>query len=473
MYELKGKYGVAAVHSQTADKVSVDQIKEMLDCEWSKDLSIKIMPDYHAGKGCVIGTTIQLDGYVVPNLVGVDIGCGMVTTELGSKRIEFSELDRFIKSAIPTGQNVNAQLTEWDRLDDLKCLAKINKDRVLRSIGTLGGGNHFIEIDRDKSYKQYLIVHSGSRYLGVQVAKYYQALAEKKGQSFSIELENSIEKGIADLKAAGEQGKISNFIKESKDNYPQSNIPKALMGLTGQDMEDYLNDMKIAQEYAILNRDTIVNKILAFLNIGENNSFHTIHNYISTNEREETILRKGAISAEKYEKVLIPINMRDGCIIGIGRGNKDYNYSAPHGAGRLFSRTQAKNNFSLEEFEETMKGVYSTSVNHSTLDESPMAYKSLEEILPNLEETIKVVEIIKPVYNFKHSEEIEEVEEIDDSTAEKQTQEKLKSMLEEYKRMANEALINRPMPVFQKCDSCGFLVVQEDLMDRICSDCRG
>ena len=336
---------------------------------------IRIMPDVHAGKGCVIGFTADLGDKVVPNLVGVDIGCGMLTVCLGKADVDFEKLDHVIRGNVPSGRGLQETGSKWTKLSQLRCYDALKEiDRVNRSMGTLGGGNHFIEIDKDEGNNKYLIIHTGSRNLGKQVAEYYQHLA--------VEIM---------------QGK-----NESKK------VPKELCFLTEGYREDYLHDMKLCQEFASDNRYSIAAAILHGMN-GKKNvdilekgiSFETVHNYI---DPETNIIRKGAIAAYEGQRVLIPMNMRDGCIIGIGKGNPDWNCSAPHGAGRLFSRSAAKDLITLEEFQESMEGIYTTSVNKSTIDESPMAYKPMEEIVDKIADTVEIESIIKPVYNFKAAE---------------------------------------------------------------------
>ncbi|MDD3229687.1 MAG: RtcB family protein [Oscillospiraceae bacterium] len=397
------------IFTENIEPEALNQIYTLVKQPAFVDCKVRIMPDVHAGAGCVIGFTADLGDKVIPNIVGVDIGCGMLTVELGDIDIDFEQLDRIIRENVPSGRNVNeCQLVDFERLKDIRCFRELNDTkRIERSVGTLGGGNHFIEVDADEDGVKYLIIHTGSRNLGKQVAEYYQNLAVEIMQG-KDQLYERQEKLIADYKAQGRKKEIAKAIKElhRKFNPNPLNIPKELCYLTGKHREDYLHDMEICQHYAIVNRYNIANSIIgnlfgsdiAYWNLP---MFETIHNYI---EHETNIVRKGAISAKAGERLLIPINMRDGCIIGIGKGNEDWNCSAPHGAGRIMSRSKAKKLVSLGEFEESMKGIYTTSVNQSTVDESPMVYKPIEEIVTNITDTVEIEKIIKPIYNFKASE---------------------------------------------------------------------
>lgn len=367
------------------------------------DCKVRIMPDVHAGAGCVIGFTADLGDKVIPNIVGVDIGCGMLTIELGNIDIDLERLDNAIRKKVPCGRNVHESRACRFDLQSLRCFRELkDSKRLERSIGTLGGGNHFIEIDTDDSGCKYLIIHSGSRNLGKQVADYYQSLAVEIMQG-KDRLYEQQEQLIAEYKAQGRRKEIEKAIRElhRKFNPNPLGIPKELCYLTGKYREDYLHDMELCQRFAVLNRNAIACAIIDEMDWTSLGAFETIHNYI---EVDSNMVRKGAISAKAGEKLLIPINMRDGCIIGIGKGNEDWNCSAPHGAGRIMSRSKAKETVSLEEFEESMKGIFTTSVNQSTIDESPMVYKPIEEIVSNIGDTVEIVKIIKPIYNFKASE---------------------------------------------------------------------
>jgi len=404
MIEIKGKYTTAKVYIDKLEEGAEEQILELCNQDFAKSCKIRIMPDVHAGRGCVIGFTADLGEKVIPNIVGVDIGCGMLTVELGKIEIDFKSLDEAINKYIPSGKNTHeGRIYKFDKFRELKCFRELkDSKRIERSIGTLGGGNHFIEIDIDSDGNKYLVIHSGSRNLGKQVADIYQKLAIElcKGkEEYYIERE----KIIKESKESGEKGFIQTRLKELLKKYTQTNpdYPEHLCFLTGKFRNDYLFDMNICQEYACLNREKMAEIILdkAFSKkLSDFNFFQTIHNYISF---EDNIIRKGSVSAKFGEKLLIPINMRDGSLICIGKGNPDWNYSAPHGAGRLMSRTKAKETFSLDEFSKQMKGIYTTSVNQSTVDECPMAYKNMDDIVNNISDTAEIIEIIKPVYNFK------------------------------------------------------------------------
>ena len=364
MIELKGKYNSAKVFTNNIEAEAKAQIIELCDQEFVAGSKIRIMPDVHSGAGCVIGTTMTISDKVVPNLVGVDIGCGMYTVKLGRIDLDLEKLDRVINREIPAGFKIRKTKHRYAadiNLAKLKCRKHVDLDRGYHSLGTLGGGNHFIEVNKDSNDCLYLVVHSGSRHLGLQVAEYYQKLAYQK-------LKHKV------------------------------NVPRDLAYLEGQDFDDYLHDMDLMQKYAVLNRQAIADVILEAMELKGLDAFTTIHNYI---DLKHMILRKGSISAQKGEQILIPINMRDGSILAEGKGNPEWNYSAPHGAGRIMSRTQARKVLSLSEFKEEMSGIYSTSIGRSTLDEAPMAYKPIDEILENIGDTASIIDILKPIYNFK------------------------------------------------------------------------
>lgn len=399
---IQGKAAAITIYQDQVDQETLSQISLLSDQPFTKGSKIRIMPDCHAGKGCVIGTTMTITDKIVPNLVGVDIGCGMLMSSLGTSPIDFPALDDFIHQAIPSGMAIHE--SQQDCAIDLHQLrsysALKNSDRFTRALGTLGGGNHFIEIDQDEKGEHYLVIHSGSRNLGKQIAEYYQDLAIQEGRNNVFNKEEAVEHMIARYKQEGRNREIEAALKKIKQTSVRLPYPEELAYLEGQAFSDYLHDMDIAQHYAVLNREAIARKILAFLGLNFDQQDHlcTIHNYIDI---DRMILRKGAISAQKCERVIIPINMRDGTILGVGKGNAEYNFSAPHGAGRLFSRNEAKERFTLAEFQKTMKGIYSTSIEEGTLDESPFAYKSLPMILPYLKDSVTVTSFIKPVYNFK------------------------------------------------------------------------
>ena len=396
------------IFTKNVEQEAVDQIELLLAQDAFKDCKVRIMPDVHAGKGCVIGFTADLGEKVIPNIVGVDIGCGMLCVSLGQTDIDFEKLDNVIRSYVPSGRDVHEGRTiRFDELQELKCYRELrDTKRLERSIGTLGGGNHFIEVDVAEDGYKYLVIHTGSRNLGKQVADYYQNLAFEL-MSGKDKLYEEQDRLIKEYKSAGRKSEIQSAIAELHRNFKavNPNIPKDLCYLEGKYREDYLHDMRICQKFAYMNRVMIAQIICNHMGWGVDadmpDYFECIHNYI---DHDSNIVRKGAISAKYGEKVLIPINMRDGCIIGTGKGNEDWNQSAPHGAGRVMSRTKAKELVLLEEFEKSMDGIYTTSVNQSTIDESPMAYKTLDEIVENIKDTVDVLAIIKPVYNFKASE---------------------------------------------------------------------
>jgi RNA-splicing ligase RtcB len=359
------------------------------------------MPDVHAGKGCVIGFTANLGDKVIPNIVGVDIGCGMLCVELGKIDIDLEKFDKIVNDYIPAGRNIReVKLTDFEKIKDLYCLRELKEtNKFNKAIGTLGGGNHFIELNVDDENNKYLVIHTGSRNMGKQVADYYQNLAIElcSGKEEMWKRKAEI---ITTYKEQGRKQEIQKALKELekqyKDNQPE--LPKELCYLTGEYREDYLHDMQICQEYASLNRKYIAIEILNKYGIIAMNKFETIHNYICF---EDNIVRKGAIRTNKGERVIIPINMRDGSIIAIGKGNEDWNNSAPHGAGRIMSRMKAKETFKLDEFKKSMEGIYTTSVVEETIDEAPFVYKPMREIIDNIKDTVEIEKIIKPIYNFK------------------------------------------------------------------------
>lgn len=392
------------IFTNVVEQEAIDQINTLANLPVFDGCKIRIMPDVHAGAGCVIGFTANLGDKVIPNLVGVDIGCGMLTVKLNEKDISFPALDDTIRKYIPCGMNVHeGRIAKFPKLQEMYCYRNLKDSRrIERSIGTLGGGNHFIEVDKDNEGNYYLITHSGSRNLGKQVANYYQNLAVELMQGKDALLQKQ-EDLIIEYKATGRKSEIQSAIKELHRLYnPNSlNISKDLCYLTGKYREEYLHDMKICQEYAVLNRKTMADRIIEKMNFDENSRFETIHNYI---DHDTNIIRKGAISAQDGELLLIPINMRDGCIIGKGKGNEDWNCSAPHGAGRLMSRTKARETLNLDDFKSTMSDIFTTSVSSETIDEAPMAYKNIEDIVNNISDSVDIIEIIKPVYNFKAGE---------------------------------------------------------------------
>ena len=408
------------IFTDNIEQEAIDQINTLLEQPAFADCKVRIMPDVHAGAGCVIGFTADLGDKVIPNIVGVDIGCGMLTVELGCidtgisgktdssivnyvTDIDYEKLDNVIRTCIPSGRNVHEEINYiFPELKNLRCYNKLkNIDWLERSMGTLGGGNHFIEIDEGFEGRKYLIIHTGSRNLGKQVADYYQNLAVELmiGRD---KLAYERDRLIAEYKGQGRSSEIQDAIKELRNTWRKktNDTPKELCYLTGKYRDDYIYDMKICQRFAKQNRLMIALKIMLSMGWYSIDLFETVHNYID----ESNMIRKGAISAKKGEKVLIPINMRDGSLLCAGKGNEDWNCSAPHGAGRIMSRSKARESISMESFRESMIGIYTTSVCESTIDESPMAYKSMNEIINNIKDTVDILDVLKPVYNFKASE---------------------------------------------------------------------
>jgi len=397
MFEIKGKINTAVCYAKVVEDEAIEQIRRMCDYEFTEGSKIRIMPDVHAGKGCTIGTTMTVTDKAVPNIVGVDIGCGMYTVNLGKDDIDFGKLDE-AAHFVPSGMNVWEGRQERFDLTKLRCYRSLrDTKRLERSLGTLGGGNHFIEVDRAKDGTNYLVIHSGSRNLGKQVAEIYQQLAIdlNKGKETYFKERDDI---IREYKAAGRRKEIQAALEAISWNKREATMPEDLCFLYGSYLEDYLADVEICQTFAKRNREKIAEVLLERTGMSGTDSFHTIHNYIDT---EEMILRKGAIAAHEGEKVLIPINMRDGSVLAVGKGNSEWNYSAPHGAGRIMSRKKAKENLNLDDYKHEMKGIYTTSVNEATLDEAPMAYKSLEDIIDVIKESVTVIDVMKPIYNFK------------------------------------------------------------------------
>ena len=401
MLELQGKYNTAKIFTDIVDEASISQVLLLLNQEFTSDSKIRLMPDIHAGSGCTIGTTMTITDKIVPNLVGVDIGCGMETVKIKEKHIELQKLDKLIYEKIPSGFNIREKAHRYFKeinLEELYCYKQIDSKRAEKSLGTLGGGNHFIEADKDDDGAIYLVVHSGSRHLGLEVANYYQ---EEGYKVLNGSANNDVNALIEQLKAQGRKREIQKSIAALK-NTKRTNIPKQLAYVSGDLFKQYIHDMKIIQRYAELNRQAMMDEIVKGMKLHITEQFTTIHNYIDT---EAMILRKGAVSARKNEKLLIPINMRDGSLICIGKGNDDWNQSAPHGAGRLMSRSAAKESFTVSEFKKQMDGIFTTSVSRSTLDECPMAYKGMGYIVNNIGDTAEITQIIKPIYNFKAGDE--------------------------------------------------------------------
>lgn len=403
MIEIKGKYNTAKIFTDTIDNETISQLTALMNQESVTDAKIRIMPDTHAGKGCVIGTTMTLTDKVIPNLVGVDIGCGMLAIKLKEDDINLPELDSVIRKYVPSGFSIHKEAMATSNVDKIK--APVNIDKAMKSLGSLGGGNHFIEVDKDADGNLWVVIHTGSRHLGIEVCDYYQNLAYKilKDNAAGGDIKELRKDILNRLKAEGREKEISKELKKLNDEYKRArvDIPEALAYLEGKNFADYIHDMKLAQEHAKINRETIAKIILDKAKLHETDRFDTIHNYIDT---EQMILRKGSISAMKGEKVLIPMNMRDGSLICIGKGNPDWNFSAPHGAGRIMSRSKAKDSISMDEYKASMAGIYSTSVVKGTVDEAPQAYKPMEEIIKNITDTVEIIDIVKPIYNFKASE---------------------------------------------------------------------
>lgn len=402
MIEIIGRFNTAICYTNGLEPTAYEQIESVCNEEAFASSKIRIMPDVHAGKGCTIGTTMTITDKVVPNMVGVDIGCGMFTVNLGKADIDFEKFDE-AAHLIPCGTNVWEGRQERFDLMQLRCYRDLkDTKRLERSLGTLGGGNHFIEIDADADGNKYLIIHSGSRNLGTQVARFYQGIAVdlNLGKEEYFKKRDEI---IRTYKEAGRRSEIQATLKKLEKEWEEKEptMPHELCYLYGSFMEDYLHDINICQQFAKRNREKMAEILLEKTGIAGHDSFQTVHNYIDTNEM---ILRKGSVSAKAGEKLLIPINMRDGSLICIGKGNEDWNNSAPHGAGRLMSRSAAFEKLTMEEYEKQMEGIYTTCVNTSTLDESPMAYKNMDEIIENIQPTAEIIAHIKPIYNFKAAE---------------------------------------------------------------------
>lgn len=406
MQEVKGKYNTAKVFTNVIDETSLKQIQLLCNQEFTAGEKIRLMPDVHAGAGCTIGTTMTIKDKIVPNLVGVDIGCGMETLVIHkdsdvAKNFSGAVLDKIIRKNIPCGFDIRKKPHDFvSEVEWNKVKGKYTKNRAILSLGTLGGGNHFIEADKDDEGNLYIVVHSGSRHAGLEIAEYYQEMAwNQLNQKTKADLDAM----IAELKATGRQSEIEEKRIEMNAQIKTA-IPKDLAYVSGYLFDDYINDMKIMQHFAALNRKAMIDSISIGLRIKKEDlieQFTTIHNYIDI---ENMILRKGAVSAKKGEKLLIPINMRDGSLVCIGKGNEDWNCSAPHGAGRVMSRMKAKRQLSMEEFKAQMSGIYSTTVSKATLDEAPMAYKTMDDIVNNINPTAHIEKIIKPIFNFKAAE---------------------------------------------------------------------
>ncbi len=399
MEEIRGKYNTAISFAKVIEDSAREQIRRMCNYEFTQNSKIRIMPDVHAGKGCTVGTTMTVTDKAVPNIVGVDIGCGMYTVKLDVDSLDFEKIDE-AAHYVPSRRNVWDSRQEKFDLTELFCYRELQETRrIEKSLGTLGGGNHFIEIDRSSDGTFYLVIHTGSRNLGKQVAEIYQRLAIDLARG-KEEFFKQKEEIIAEYKASGRRREIKSKLEEMEKEYrnKKASMPNDLCFVYGKYFQQYLHDMEICQNFARRNRELIAKILLGKTGISYTEAFHTTHNYIDT---EELIIRKGAIAAHNGEKVLIPINMRDGSVLAVGKGNVDWNFSAPHGAGRIFSRSEAKQLIDLDEYRESMAGIYTTTISTGTIDEAPQAYKSLEDIIDVIGDTVDIIEVMKPVYNFK------------------------------------------------------------------------
>ena len=415
MFTIEGKFNTAKIFTDTCDEMTAAQVKNLLDQPCAEGAKIRIMPDCHAGAGCVIGTTMTITDKVIPNLVGVDIGCGMLATKLKEKRVDLPKFDSVSQAEIPAGMKMRAaphgRAGEMSA-GELKCFkkqyCKVSEDVFALSLGTLGGGNHFWELDRDEDDNIWLVVHTGSRRSGKDVAEYYQRMAYESlnilGDRRKKLLAAQREAFIDSVKREGRAKELNKLLKDWENAQPEAEIavPYEVAWCEGALFDDYIHDMRVMQRYAALNRRIITETILKSCKLHAEDQFETIHNYIDT---DRMILRKGSVSAMEGERLLIPINMRDGALICLGKGNEDWNQSAPHGAGRLMSRSEARSAVSMKDYREAMKGIYTTCVNKGTLDESPFAYKSMDDIVANIGPTAEIVSRIRPIYNFKAGEE--------------------------------------------------------------------
>ena len=413
MFEIQGKYNNITVFTDTAEQTAISQMYDIANSNVLSRTKIRVMPDVHAGNACVIGLTHTIVDKVIPNLVGQDIGCGMFVVKLGDIEIDLPKLDQFINQYIPSGAVIYDNNDEnAKRVEDIVSELKINKNsldliKITNSAGTLGGGNHFIEVNVDNENNKYLVIHTGSRSFGMQVFKHYQKLAVDTTLQDKYELQNvdndSIKQIIEQMKKDGQTNKIQETLNElsnKRKSITLSDTDTNFAYLKDANLQDYIHDLDIVTNYAKLNRQIIAEKILNHLNLDLNDldNFQCVHNYIDKNDN---MVRKSAISAKQNEEVIIPINMRDGSILAVGKGNADWNNSAPHGAGRLMSRSIAKNKIDLETYKKQMDGIYTTSVATSTLDEAPDAYKSIDEIIENIADTVDIQTVIRPIYNFK------------------------------------------------------------------------
>lgn len=409
MKEIKGQYTTAKIFTDNIEETAVKQIENMVNSKMAENTIVRIMPDTHAGSGATIGTTMRLpenfeDWKVSPNIVGVDINCGVLMYKIKEKSIDFKKLDKVINKYVPSGFNVHNKAKDLEFTQSIinKLTFKIednSADRVHKSLGTLGGGNHFIELGLDEEGNYWLAVHSGSRNLGVQVAQHHQDIAiEKLTEANKVDIGSIIKQ----LKKENRESEIqTEIIKANEGKLELTNEEKKLATLSGKLLKDYLIDMELAQSYGERNREVILNIIIEHMSFEVIDNFNSSHNFIEHVNLTNGIIRKGATSANKDERLVIPLNMRDGSLICVGKGNSDWNYSAPHGAGRLMSRTKAREQLTLDDFKNQMKNVYSTSVLEETLDEAPDAYKPAEEIIGYIRDTVDIVHLVRPVYNYK------------------------------------------------------------------------
>lgn len=408
---IKGKNGEAKIFTDLVEQAAVDQVQNIMDHEISENAKVRFMPDIHFGKGATVGTTIRLsedfsEWKVSPNVVGVDVGCAILMYKVQTadlSEIDLVKLDSVVNSMVPAGFSVHSKPQDESFANSAIMgltfsVPQKTRERIQLGLGTLGGGNHFIELGKDEEGNYWLSVHSGSRNLGVQVAKHHQDVAIKKLHEDKVDIKGV----IAKLKAEERHSEIQDVISSTKKEHPEiTKEVESLAFLQGQLLKDYLHDMYIAQSYAARSREIMLDIIVEAMGLTLVDKFDSVHNFIEHENFKKGTIRKGATSAKLGERLVIPLNMRDGSIIAIGKGNSDWNESAPHGAGRMMSRGQAKRELSMDDFKQQMSSVYTTSVMESTLDEAPEAYKPAEAILENIKDSVDIVHIVKPVYNFK------------------------------------------------------------------------
>lgn len=401
MKTIEGKYTSAVVYSDTAEDSALGQVQALCDQPFAKDSKIRLMPDIHAGKGCTIGTTMTFTDKICPNIVGVDIACGLYVVQLKEKRVNLPELDSCIRKNVPAGyRQIRKKTHKFARDSRIDELIGYPGDYMYcqRSLGSVGAGNHFVELDKDDEGNLYLVIHSGSRNPGSNICKWYQDKAYKR---LKQKYQTVIDGIIRHYHQTGQTDRIEEEIEKYKTETAEPIYE--LSYVEGELFDNYLHDMKILQHYADLNRKAIAEVIMSEMNLHEVDSFTTIHNYVDV---ENKIIRKGAVSAQKGERLIIPMNMRDGALICVGKGNSEWNSSAPHGAGRLMSRAEARQSFTVSAYKESMEGIFTTSVGSDTIDECPMVYKPMEEIISQIQDTVEIVKVIKPIYNFKAGDEL-------------------------------------------------------------------